>query len=360
MIGWNFIATFLRNGLVKPRFKLPEKEQFYAQSAKQEATDTDSQKYQLKSIVASPLTPIKLTVSRQNIFINSFAQEHQALASLIVQNLQILTFHDLLKNLELCCNTLIRQLEGAPYTVGVIEQKSQEWIANLAYRFLPLEHLPQQAVKLGKLKTQGLLEVLNLDFKQLAEMNGNLVIFDDVSYTGKQIKDYLSMIHQYFNKANGKTVALEEPRTQLNIYLVIPFVSKKAKANLSSVISNYNTTYSNPTLTHRLSIKLICQVELKNVEDISVTSGQAELEKLYHLLEFPNIAPTTKAISIDDDRFEVQEIQEKVLCFTAWKKADGISLPKLLTTQDIAKGFLKDQLTQLPALIDPVKCPYKG
>jgi hypothetical protein len=328
MKGWALIAAFIKTGLIAPRFHLSEKERLQPKAG-------------LNAIVRFPLIEINLSQFNQEIFINCFTAQNQSLIKLILENVQILTFKHLLTNLEKCCHTLFSQLQDKPYHVAVILGKSQAWIADLSYRYLPIKNLPKSVIEIGKITDKNKFETLkfNLD-KLIALTNGNVVLFDDVSYTGKQLLDFIKLIE----------FKLKNTQTKLHLYLVLPFMSKLAKKTVLNAISSSQYSFQ---------ISLITEYELNNVLDMTKTLTSPQVEKLYQLLDSPSVSPKIPALSNEKDAFAMTEISQKCLCFTEWKKPDNVSLPKLFGTTEIAPDYLQNGLTKLPTLIKEVSPPYK-
>lgn len=341
MIGWKLVKQFVKSGLVSPRFKLFEKE-----SALVGATT------KLQAIVPIPEEEIEVTVEQRSRFLAQFKENYRPMVNHLLGHIQIATFKDLQFHLEQCCLTLSKNLKGEAYHVGIIRNKSQEWVANLAYRYLPLEHLPQSVVEIGRLQKVSQFERTTLNLEKICDINGHFVLFDDVSYTGTQIVDFLDLFFSKFkmNKENS---------AKIHIHIVVPFMSRMAKERVEKAIIRITMQSKRiSSIPTELHISLVTNHILKNIKDIVESYEPSQAQQFYQLLDWPSASPQVPVLDVIADQFEVSQVDQKCLCFTQWKKADNVSLPKLFGHPDVSSEYLEEGC-YLPRVVKDVDCPYK-
>lgn len=155
---------------------------------------------------------------KKETFVKAFTDSKvQSVMKKAMDNIQHLTMKNLEEKLTECVGNLNIRLQelGIPsYAVGVTREKSSKWVADLALS--DLLYLPSTGFSLG---AGGVVSGLGggsqrmADLKQVKE--DVLVIFEDASYSGAQLNEYLTRIAHKSEKP-------------LKIFVVVPFVTQRA------------------------------------------------------------------------------------------------------------------------------------
>jgi hypothetical protein len=125
-----------------------------------------------------------------------------------------ITVTELQETLAACTKHLDAKLENE-YSIGFVPRKSSKWIAELAFPYLsklPSSHFEHSTDSLGVVGQQS----------KLSGKAHQFVIFDDASYSGKQLETVISGMHGQLIK-QGK---------EGKLLLVIPFISAEAEKYL--------------------------------------------------------------------------------------------------------------------------------
>lgn len=199
------------------------------------------------------------------------------------QHISMQDFDEALKECVKQFNEALAQQADKAYAVGAVWGKSNQWVASLALK--DLEVLPTSAFSLG---AQGSLTAQEpkqeFDISHIKE--DNVVLFDDCSYSGRQIYDNVVKVHNAF----------QEKGRRVNLFVVIPFMTTQAKEGLAR-------------LTEHVELKVI--TTNKNI--LTVKEIFPIKKELHVFLDHMNTG-------YDDWR-----MTQKTLCYTDWRFPDGTS-----------------------------------
>lgn len=138
---------------------------------------------------------------------------YENVKDLLERGLDSITLEELQVNLATTTRFLDSKLKG-DYEIGFIEKKSSKWIAELALRHM--KRLPSHSFQ----------HVAERDGRQTAlqKESRRFVIFEDASYSGKQLYSTIMGLHRQ----------LDAQEKQGKLYCVVPFVSTVAKEFLAT------------------------------------------------------------------------------------------------------------------------------
>ncbi len=134
---------------------------------------------------------------------------HEKVAKLFA-NRDLITFGELQKALSQCTAKLKDLLGDNDYSIGFVPNKSQKWIAEMA-----LPHLNRAPASCFQNQTDN--KGSDVQQSQLRTEDKNFVIFDDASYTGKQLVMIIKKLKEQLNQTHSNTPC--------KLFLVVPFCS---------------------------------------------------------------------------------------------------------------------------------------
>jgi hypothetical protein len=161
---------------------------------------------------------------------------------LLQKDLVKITVKELEESLAVCAEYLDPKLEE-DYAIGFVPRKSSKWIAELA-----LPHLSKLPSHHFEHETDNILDVHGQQ-SSLAGKGRRFVVFDDVSYSGKQLYKAISSMQEELLKERRKG----------KLFLVVPFISDAAeKWIIDHLTTDLNAQNSEARLRSRkLKIHLI-------------------------------------------------------------------------------------------------------
>jgi hypothetical protein len=186
--------------------------------------ELDVRRLPLRCRAFSPLAePNRPREDQIEAYLRSLPESQQrAVKRKLFGRVQMITFRELERALRDCARALDEMLRGEDYSLGLVENKSQKWIAELALSFLgaPPKDIfapcVPSSISGGESKQSPLTETCT-----------NFVVFDDVAYSGEQVsalaEDFIEAVRKLSWRAR-------------NLYLVIPFTSAIARARLAREI----------------------------------------------------------------------------------------------------------------------------
>lgn len=132
-----------------------------------------------------------------------------------------ITVGELEEHLPRCAKQLDSQIKNKDYQVGFVKRKSLEWIAELA-----LPHMSHQPSEHFEPSTD-----VGGHQSPLSQNSSRFAIFDDASYSGKQVKSIIESVRGELVRQNRKG----------KLYFVIPFISKiSEKYLINSLLEGVN------------------------------------------------------------------------------------------------------------------------
>ncbi|MBN9377278.1 MAG: hypothetical protein BGO14_09290 [Chlamydiales bacterium 38-26] len=238
---------------------------------------------------------------------NKISQKHVLdLIKKIHNKLLYVSFESFKEDLKGLTQQLLNTTNGQPYFVGTASGKSNTWVAEHALQSLDLKDLPEGTFELALYESTETLP----DFKQAIEKGiKKFVIFDDIIYTGSQMKSHIGRILRTFNQFKND---------DLELTLVVPYVSEQFK---TSCLKNSN------------KFKLLTtQTTVPSLTD-ALSRSEIELLRLY----YPN------------------SFNQGYLTYADWKVADVKSVPEFLH-----HGVrLKEGIFRFMRNAEPLYPPYK-
>lgn len=173
--GWDKIRTMVHSGL------------FVGNLAE---TAEHAKKIGLHPIPAVPqkqsIVNLYPTIDAMNIVDGA----HREAARWIMIHVRIITFQELCRSIKASCKQMRPTiLKWDNYSLLTVKEKSQEWMADIAYRYLPTDKMPQELLSMqhysfGK-------DLLNHLTQSTSK---NFILFDDGAYSCKQLKQYLDYL----------------------------------------------------------------------------------------------------------------------------------------------------------------------
>lgn len=236
----------------------------------------------------------------------------------VFENLDKITFQELMSGLSICCDELNRLLVDKDYTLLFYKYKSHEWMASFA---LPqLKKQPQQCLWTDTL-------VISDITKQFKLEDYTFVIFDDITYSGSQL----------FQLCRSLNSQAEKDKRKYKVYLVIPFMTDEIK-------KIYSTSYWKEIEIHIITTT-------RQVKTLNTIFNQNEIKdvlKRYNDKLSPLICELW-----DEETWERQLkfFGKKTLTFTEWKVPDTTSMWEAIQNVEVEEK----QRTSVFTSFDP---PY--
>lgn len=233
--------------------------------------------------------------------INLVESNHREAARWLMTRVRVFTFRELCQSIQQSCLQLRDPiLSWDRYCLLTIKDKSQEWMADLAVRYLPKEKMPGQVLSMDHQEVgMNLLEHLK------GSGFDHFILFDDGAYSGRQIDDYLSdlqrsLYYEFQATDVPNVIQFERKKT---IYLVFGFFPKDKdlqKEVVERKFEKYNV---------HIQVLTSCRIESCNTLMENEQLPDSMTEKVRH--------------------FAGSGI--KPLIATEWKKPDFMSTPMFVT-----------------------------
>lgn len=146
-------------------------------------------------------------------------EHYQPALMALVEKIQRIHHSTFEKHLKLATENFNKQLEGAEdktFTVLVQGNKSNQWVTELALKYLSYE--PTESLSLGEKQARDFCGYLDRITDQ-GRVPRRIVLFDDASYSGTQLAEHVKAIVEKFKNLN-----LEPPI----IHVIVPFATQYA------------------------------------------------------------------------------------------------------------------------------------
>lgn len=240
------------------------------------------------------------------------------LARRVVENIDIISFEAFQKGLSACITTLNSLLKDQDYALGYAVGKSQEWLSQQAVPYVtrsPSSTFSVDATGSGTISEQGVLDTVMQHY----------VMFDDASYSGKQVREMLVGL--------AKAIISKNPQAKnIHVYLVIPFVSESAKDTIALALQEDSCIKQIGLHVHLITTD-------RKVKPISDTLSSEEIQEL---------ARETGAVN-----------SRHCLTIMEWKIPDGSSFPIPFRRGVQIRGEGDDQEVRRFPLFTDKPAPYK-
>jgi len=267
--------------------------------------------------------------------INLLIATHREAGRWLMTRTTVLTFKELCKSIKTSCAKLRDTiLQWEDYYLVTIEGKSQEWMADIGYRYLPPEKMPK-----GVIKENDHRQASNLATCIKQSRSRNFIMFDDAAYSGRQIEGYLSSLH--LELLSDPSYHLSE---EINLYFIFGFYPKDKnwRCDWRRFLSRYDSFH--------------CEA-LNNINVHFITSHYTKTCKM--LMEEEKLSPPLK------EKIGKLANENNPLLVTEWKTPDFASISRFIT-QGILDQYSRtsrkehSQLDAEFALnpITPVQPPY--
>jgi hypothetical protein len=168
---------------------------------------------------------------------------HEALLAL-VSKVKRISFSEFITTLRASIESFNRESsvwKDLTYTVLVQSGKSNQWVAELAMAYLSIK--PECFLDLGIKDAKAFisyldeLETLNKRNKRI-QYPEKIVLFDDGSYSGKQMCDHVNaLFSKFFSLKEHASVKIP------TCYIVIPFMTKYAEEKLEELAKRYKHVF---------------------------------------------------------------------------------------------------------------------
>lgn len=193
----------------------------------------------------------------------------------LAYHVQNISYDRLFEGLNGCIEKFKALVENRPYQVGILEGKSQGWLAKMAKSYFGLKYA----------STFGLFcdSVNHIQATSITDSSTDLVFFDDISYSGNQVFE----ITQYLIQNQAYHAFKSKP---VNLYVIIPFMTEHAKRRL---------------------------------EHLKERAGQ---HVTLHLITTDHHIPVAEEIVPNAGSLGGVE-SHNALCLPEWKMPDGLSFP---------------------------------
>lgn len=292
---------------------------------------------------AYPREPQKATIDKNavNLYLTQIHDPklRQSSKKIIDHHIQYVSFDKFLAALKDAVFDLNKYLVNHHHddciSVGIAKGRSQEWVANLAMRFMA--NLPEEIIKLDG-HNFAPLEPIPLNGKK----SRTLIMYDDCSYTGTQLESMVinNLIMNFYNEVEthfGEAIweftkkhieantLIKKAIPSLNVILVIPFVTT--------------------TVINRIKEKQLLFEE--NNYPINL--------KLFYSRIIPLVKQLPVGVDVLEDFCELTQINKdhnKVLFYGDWKLPDFVSAPYLFSN-----GYFRNDVQHhfLPRIVRPYR-----
>ncbi len=267
-----------------------------------------------KSIPALPEEDRVVNLYPTIDFVNRLELKYREAGRWLVNHLNVLTVKDLTASIKEACVSLQSEIEGYDgYHLLTVDRKSQEWVANIAMRFLPIKNLPESFESIGNdggggEMTKDLLKVIKTSkFKKY-------LLFDDVSYTGTQLIKLLDALLVGLTRKNFDN---KEPNSFTLLTIVFGFMSNDAMKTIQSYLASRGLDFTK----HNVYVKIVCKRHFDNIK------ATVENEDLDTDFKEKLAAVCTGWDTGSSDSYSL----EKSSVVTEWKRPDWVSTPHALT-----------------------------
>ena len=210
-------------------------------------------------------------------------------------------------------NQALDVAQDKKYVILIQPGKSNQWVAELAYPHL--RYLPHDFQSLGEKQARDYVTYLDR-LRAIDEVAKTIVLFDDASYSGTQLKEHVEAI---FNKQR------EMGLRGSSIYVVVPYATNYALKTIETVKK-----------CHDQCLHIICKQRIPSVGEDLLEESVKRLKELYGWS--------------DEDK----EIFGRGLNYFHHKLPNGMSFVEPFSKGSVRMGVGDHQLAQ------PVKKLYKN
>jgi len=231
--------------------------------------------------------------------INLLTSSHREAGRWLMNQTRVITFREMCQSIKASCEQLRDTiLQWDDYCLLAIPKKSQAWMADIAYRYLPQEKMPREILNFSHYSAGKDL------YKHITTSGSDhFILFDDSAYSCQQLEGYLSDLNGQFEIKKSPDV----PGKTKHIYIIFgSFPEDK--------YSDRKLIYYEELKRRNIEVHLVSNLLLKNCgsqmkkDDLS-SDTQKQIEDLA-VIDHPQVA-------------------------TEWKRPDFMS-----TSMFISQGFI--------------------
>lgn len=173
----------------------------------------DKRKIPLQLFPKRPETTYEPNLKNAQAYVAKLPQEDQPAMQKAIDKIQYISMKKFDAALSDCVQELDRQIGQEKYNIGIVCGKSNQWVSSLALK--TLKNLPNSWSSLGDSQgTMGLSDVPRMESNYYHAKEKTMVLFDDVGYSGRQMK--------------GNVSRILEQKPGMHLYVVVPFISALA------------------------------------------------------------------------------------------------------------------------------------
>lgn len=171
-----------------------------------------------ESIGLHPIPPVPKRQPIVNLYptfdaINLVQSTHTETARWLMTRTRVFTFRELCQSIQRSCDRLRGTiLSWDNYCLLSIRHKSAAWMANIGYRYLPLEKMPKAVLSLDDI-----LAGIQLVEHLKSSISNHFILFEDAAYSGTQLKSTLMQLFRRIQQPFDK---------QKQIYCILGFSSE--------------------------------------------------------------------------------------------------------------------------------------
>lgn len=232
----------------------------------------------------------------------------------LFDNIDMLSYQELLDGIAVCCNQLNQLLGDQDYSIGFVPQKSQQWIAEQALPYLrnfpnkSFKHFTDAGMTAGGIRGQQ---------EKINQTEKVFVVFDDCSYSGNQLHKLIGNLK--------KAVGDAHQDEKCHLYLVVPFISPSSRNYMESynqlaMIQGQGNLQIDFITTDREVVAMKDRFTLEEIEKLAELDAAEVDRKKEHLM-----------LNYIDDYDEGVRETKRCLTVPEWKLPDDVSIPHAMT-----------------------------
>jgi hypothetical protein len=260
---------------------------------------------------------------------------------------------DLFSSVELFSKKIKNKFAShTEFFVGVQEGKSNKWVADLAYqklketgstkeftftcKVLGPDHASQLVNDIKKIYGEQVKQKSNNSIRINKKLPTNIVLFDDGSYSGKQISEHVQEIFKLHSTLGVK-------QQQMNIYVVIPYMTTTAKKRLEKVYKHNQHTRVEDFIFTKTTIPTVRDVLIDQQKGNFNAKQVQEFDQYFWPKETKNL------------HLEGWGSSGRGIYYFAHKIPNAMSFP-----EHIAKGTIVNNSSEKIEMISKIAEPYKN
>lgn len=273
-----------------------------------------------------PLLPAEQTIINRYSLLGTgelIAQSHREIGRWLAEHIQVITFKELCQSIEHSCISLhgeIRTWDN--YNIVTVKGKSQAWMADIAYSYLPADKMPT-AVRAFVHRAGGFFQSLEKGDTD------HFLFFDDAVYSGKQLEEYLEDLRRDLIDKNERYASVK------TIHVIVGFAPKATLEKLQA--------YADELAPFQVNVTIQAARISPTIGEMLETEGRSGefIKKVGRIVQM-----------------------NKPLMTTQWKTPDWFSLPQFFSNGFIPLHIVRKDISLEKTLfrkppVLQVEPPYK-